>query len=209
MEKIKILILVILLMFSTSVCFSYWQEPVYKIDTGYRYDLRHPDKDIYFVSLQASLEYEDLFEDLDVIIRPFVNFNWNQDRNIWEHKELAVALDVPLTDWFTLTQDVRASWYKEDMRNYGIIEKEYFTESATTILLKHVLLDNTKLKLEGFFANTYLFNLDKGEATRNELCVGFIFPVNEHFKSQIDWRHIDRIHYYDSDTLEALITWEF
>ncbi len=209
MKKIKIILLFAIFLFASSVCFAGWSKPVYKIDSGYSYDFRHPDKDFYFVSGEARFKKEDVFEGIDIIIKPFVNFNWNQDRNIWERKELAVAVDVPLTSWFTLTQDLRATWYKEDMRDYGSIEKEYFTESATTLMFKKVLLDNLDFKLEGFFSNVYLFNLDKQEATRNELCVGLVLPVNEHFKSQIDWRHIDRIHYYDSDTLEAILTWEF
>ena len=73
-------------------------------------------------------------------------------------------------------------------------------------MLSHSLLSSKYIKLKGFVLNEYNYAFEEGRGICNELAIGLIVPVNKYMETQINWRHIDRIHYYDSDTFEAALT---
>jgi hypothetical protein len=65
------------------------------------------------------------------------------------------------------------------------------------------------ITLNGFAIEEYTYDLDEGDGIRNEVTGGFIIPVSKNIETEIAWRHIDPVHYYDSDTVEASVTFVF
>jgi len=142
---------------------------------------------------------------------PFVEIRRNIERNFWERKELGLETGKDFFPWVYLGESIQYVWTREDLTNvyYPAYEKKDYMESETRLLLSHNLLSSRYLKLKGFILNEYTYDFDKGKGARNEVAIGLIMPLGKYIETQINWRHIDRVHYYDSDTVEAAVTLVF
>ena len=176
---------------------------------GYRYDTRQDNHQLY--TNHFSLVFNYLSEKNKPLLKliPFFEIRRNIDRELWERKELGMEIGKDILPWLYVGEAIQKGWMKENYRYCADYEKRDYTESETRLLFNHNLLSNKYIKLKGFVLNEYTYDFDKGQATRNELIAGFIIPLGKYIETDISWRHIDRIHTYDSDTIEASVTLVF
>ena len=209
--KIKTLIwaALFLLLFISHTFALRSKKPEFRFQQLYRYDTRQDDHQLYTNRMSLMFNYLDKKEKSLFKITPFFEIRRNIDRDVWERKELGIEIGKDIFPWLYLGQAIQQGWMKEDHRFYANYEKREYSESETRLLLSHNLLSNKYVKLKGFILDEYSYDFDIREGTRNELVIGLIMPVGKYIETAINLRHIDRIHYYDSDTFEASVTLVF
>ena len=209
--KIKTLIgAALFLLLLISHTFALWsKKPEFRFQQLYRYDTRQDNHQLYTNRISLMFNYLDKKEKPLFKITPFFEIRRNIDRDVWERKELGIEIGKDIFPWLYLGEAIRQGWMKEDHRFYVNYEKREYSESETRLLLSHNLLSSKYVKLKGFILGEYSYDFDIREGTRNELAIGLIMPVGKYIETGINLRHIDRIHYYDSDTIEASVTLVF
>lgn len=173
---------------------------------GYRYDLRQDNHQLYINRFSFIFNCLGGIDKPLLKLMPFFEIRRNIDKDLWERKELGVEIGKDIFSWLYIGGSMQKGWMKEDHRYYANYEKRDYTELETRLLFNHNLISNKYIKLKGFLLNEYTYDFDKGQARRNELVAGLIIPLAKFIETEVDWRHIDRIHYYDSDTFEVSLT---
>jgi hypothetical protein len=199
-----------LLILDFSSVFASWErKPKFRWTQLYRYDLRQDNHQLYTNRISSTFYYmgnEDkaLFE-----ATAFFEARRNVNKDLWERKELGLELGRSIFNWLYLGQAFQKGWMNEDFRTYGSYEKMNYFESETRLLLGHTLLSIGNFDLKGYALNEYTYDFDEEKSKFNELVIGLILPISGFMVLNINWRHIDRIHYYDSDTFEGSFSIEF
>jgi len=210
--RAKVIILLVLLFLFVSYAYAGWsQKPEFRLSSSYRYDLRQDFRNLYIDRVYATFSYlNDKKQPLLKLI-PFFEIRRNIEGNLWERKELGVEVGKDFFSWVYLGESIQYVWTQEDLTNlyHPVYEKKDYMESETRLLFSHNLLSSRYLKLKGFVLNEYTYDFEQGRGVRNEVAIGLIMPVDKYFETQINWRHIDRINYYDSDTVEAVLALVF
>jgi hypothetical protein len=186
--------------------FSYagWEKkPEFRWQQLYRYDLRQDGHQLYVNRLSLIFNYLDSANKSLVKIIPFFEIRHNIDRNVWERKELGIEVGKDIFPWFYLGEAIQKGWMREDYQWRLVYDTRSYNESETRLCLTHNLLSGNSLKLKGFVINEYTYDFDSGAGTRNELAAGLSMPLGKYVETELSWRHIDRIQYYDSDAIEA------
>lgn len=189
--------------FNPSYAFAEWDEkPEFRLTGTYRYDIRDDNHDLF--SNRISATFRNAFQ-----VMPFFEARWNIDQDLWERKEAGVEIGKKFCSWFYLGESIEHVWAKEDYLVYADYEKRDYLEAETRLLFKQDLLSTESIKLKGYFVEEYTYDFKEDKATFNELVLGVIMPITQSAELNLNWRHIDRIHYYDSDTLEASLSFLF
>lgn len=175
----------------------------------YRHDLNRSAHKLYVDRLSLTLNYLDIEAKSLFKITPFFELRWNLNKDLTEKKELGIELGRDIFPWFYLGEGIQQVWLKEDSRHYKDYERRDYLESKTRILFSHDLLPERFIKIKGFILDEYIYDFKKDKGSRNEVAIGVIIPIGKYLETDINWRHIDRIHYYDSDTVEVSLTWIF
>lgn len=187
-----------------SLAFAGWdKKPEFRWQQFYRYDLRQHDHRSHTNRFSLAFNYKDKKDHPLFKFIPFFGFRRNIHCDLWERKELGAEIGKAIFPWFYIGEVIQHIWQKEDSRYYKLYEKRNYAESVSRMLFSRLLLNWRRLKLMGFILNEYTYDLGYGAGTRNEVAIGVIVPVGKNFETGVNWRHIDRIHYYDSDTVEA------
>ncbi len=209
--KLKLLVWVSLfLLLLISITFAGWsKKPEFRWTQLYRYDLRQDNHQLWTNRLSSTFDYLNEKKNSLFKLTPYFEMRRNIDRNLWERKELGAEIGRDITPWLYIGEAIQRGWMKEDYRYYGNYEKRDYSESETRFLLSHALVKNKYINLKGFILDEYTYDFNKGAGTRNEVAIGVVTPIGKYIEVGINWRHLDRIHYYDSDTFETSITLVF
>lgn len=176
---------------------------------GYRYDLRRDNRQLYINRLSSVFSLKNKQDEALFKLEPLFEFRRNIDTNIWERKELGVEIGKNIFPWLYLGEGIQAVWLREDYRQYTTHKRRDALESETRLLFTQRIFSNKHIELSGFILDEYTYDFDIGAGVRNEVAFGLIIPLNKYLKTNINWRHIDLIHDFDSDALEASITLVF
>ena len=206
--KLKILFLagLLLLLPALPVFAAFDKKPEFRWQQLYRSDFNREDHYLYTNRFSAAFNLRDKEEKVFLKLEPFFEIRRNINKDLWERKELGLEIGKDIFKWLYVGQIIQKGWMHEDYRNYADYEKRDYTESETRLLVKHELISSKYIKLKGFAFSEFTYDFDKGQASRNELAVGLTAPLSKYIEAEINWRHIDRIHFYDSDTAEASLT---
>lgn len=209
--KTKVLILTgFFLLWAISFLYAAWDKrPEFRLAQTYRYDLRQDNHQLYTDRLSLTFSYLDREQKSLFKLTPFFEIRRNIDKDLWERKEAGAEISKDIFPWLYVGQAIQTVWAKEDYRYFASYERNDYTESETRLCLSYDLVSRDWLRLRGFILNEYSYNLDKSEGIRNEIAAGVIIPLGKYLETDIHWRHIDRIHYYDSDVFEAAVTLVF
>jgi len=209
--KIKISIftgLFLLLAFLTA--FATWdKKPEFRWEQLYRYDLRQDKHQLYTNRISSTFNYLDNNKNSLFKLTPFFEIRRNIDKDLCERKELGVEIGKDIFPWIYFAESIQKVWMKEDYRYYANFEERDYMGSYTRLKFSHDLLPKTWMKLKGFVLDEYTFDFNRMSGTRNDVVLGLVLPLSKYVEAGINWRHIDRIHYYDSDTCEASLTMVF
>jgi len=169
----------------------------------YRGDTRHEHDQLYASRVSAAFNYLNAQEKPLFKVIPFFEARRNFTSDLWERVELGAEAGKDVTPWLYVGEAVQYLWLHEQYLAYPSAKRRNSTESETRVVVSQYLLNKENFKLKGFFLNEFFYDFKKGAATRNEAAAGIIMPIGKHLEANVDWRHIDRIHDYDSDTVEA------
>jgi len=200
-----------LLFLLSFICSSFaaWDKPAVRLTGMYRYDLRQDNHDLWITRASLALTYKNIADDPLFKIIPFFEARRNIHKHIWERKEAGVEIGKDIFPWFYLGSAIEQVWMNEDYQYYRRYEKRQYTACEPRLLFSHNILNTKFLTLKGFILDEYTYDFNKARGTCNEVAIGVIIPVTKYLESQVNWRHIDRIHYYDSDTVEGSVTLVF
>lgn len=168
--------------------------------------MRRDEQDLYINRLSAAFDYLNKIEKPLFKVTPFFEIRRNIGRDSWERKELGVEISKDIFPWLYLGEAIQQGWMKEDYRYDYDVEKRRYAESETRVLFSHNLLESRYLEIKGFVLNEYNYDFNRGAGVRNEVAMGIKVSAGKHAEVDIHWRHIDRIHYFDSDNIEAGLT---
>lgn len=176
-----------------------------------RIDVRSDDDD-YSLYLTRTCGYVDYnFSQIERVIRfvPFFEYQANLDTNAWWRKEAGLEVGTGFfDDIFYCGASFQHVWQKEE--NYPVEKLEETTEWESRFVITppiHWWIFNDRVKLRLFEEYTYDFT--RGQATFNEVGVTLDWQVFEWLKLPIGFRHTDRVHDFDADTLELSVLLSF
>lgn len=209
----KIFFLLLLFSFlNNSSAFGQWQKPEIRLSNAYRYLFREH-HGIYIKRGELEFSYDrgkDVFSKIKIL--PFVEFhnNLNKNRKL-ERKEVGLEVGVDLGPNIYLGESFQYTRYNYDWVNYIWHPRIKYAAEAETHVLFNLPLGNAEedRKINVYFLDELTYNFKIGEVTRNEIAVGLKVPLVKHLQSNLGWRHIDRIHDFDSDALEITLTLVF
>jgi hypothetical protein len=187
--------------------FAGWdKKPEFRWQQLYHRDTRQSGHQLYSNRFWATFNYLDKEGKSLFKLAPFFEMRRNIDQDLWERRKLGAELGKDITPWMYLGDAIQYDWMNEDYRYYTQYEKRDFAESETKLLFHHQLFSNKYITLNGFFLEQYTTELNDLSGKCNEVAIGLIVPVGKYLETCINWRHIDRIHYYDSDTFDVSAT---
>lgn len=201
----------ILLFFCLALPFSFasagWsKKPEFRWKQFYRWD-RHFDKNgCYSNRFSLSFAYLDGKDQPLFKVMPFFEMLRNYDTNLWERRELGVEIGKDILTWLYLGESIQHSWKHENLRDPDLYVKENTTEAKTIVAFSRKFFRKNAFSLKGFIIDEYTYDTDEGSGMRNEIIIGASLPLGKHWEAGLNWRHIDRIHYFDTDTFEAFAT---
>lgn len=209
--KPKIVVLAVLFLgLLVSAVFASWnKKPQIRWTQLYRHDLRDKDQELYANRLSATFSYLDKKEKPLLKLMPFFEFRRNVAEGFWERKEVGIEIGKDIFPWFYLGEGIQAVWLKEAYREVTTGKKRDSTEAETRFVFSHNLFSRKGISVKGYLLDEYTYDFGRGEGTRNELAIGLVTPIGKYVETNINWRHIDRIHDYDSDSIEASVTLVF
>jgi len=161
-----------------------------------RLDAEADEQDDTYLTRTAFLLYHEITDDFDAVleIQPFVETRYLWDKEKWDRTELGAELGVRFIKWVYIGESIHYAWLKD-------FEDTPELESRLEIGIPFVL-NSEGYQITLALLEEYTYSIEEGKATRNEIAGIFYIPVFEHLDVSCGWRHIDRIHDYDSDQVE-------
>ncbi len=205
-NKITPVLIILLFLFITTAFAFFEAKPQVRVENKYRYDTRQDNHALYITRVSAAFNYLDALDEPIFKFIPFFESRLNLGKDFWERKEIGIEIGKDIFPFLYLGESLQQVWMKEDYRYYSQYESRDQFEAETRLMLKHDLISNDSIKLKCFVANEYTYDFNNGKGVRNEIVGGFVMPFGKHIETDLVWRHIDRIHHYDSDVVETSIT---
>ena len=208
MRNILVLITII---FLCNLAFAEDGEPIIRYNLLFNGDIRHSEENFLSSKIDVLVE-----KNLDikgnswpVRIMPSLEVRHNIERNRNERISLGAEFGVDILPLLYVGEEFKYSW-----RNEAIYHGEQYVDGQTTEAITHLLFSSDLLsifdkRIGWYFGNELVYDFKDGRATRNLLIAGLEVPIFDDLTAKIGWRHRDRIHYYDCDTLEGAITYSY
>ena len=204
-KKIAAVSLVVLL-FSCSLASAMIKRPPARYTVLVNNDIRHSDEN--FVSNRLDMSFSrELNKKVTARLTPFVEARHNLERRKRERVSTGVEMGLDFGGYFYAGEQLRQTWRSEPVYNRGIIKNTNMTEALSILKLSFPLLPKKDIK--GYVRGEYTYDFRLGQGVRVESIAGMLIPFGKSWEVNADWRHRDRIHADDCDTLEAGITYIF
>lgn len=188
---------------------------VYKLPLRYslnfNHDLRHSDENFYANRLEALLVKKvnsSPGKEFEIKISPFVEARHSVERRKKERLSTGVEIGFNWRDFFYFGEQLRQVWRSEPVYNRGVIKDVDMLEALSIVSLSRQLIPG-KDALKGYISGEYTYDFRLGRGTRVEAIAGVLIPLGKEARLNLDWRHRDRVHADDCDTLEAGISYNF
>lgn len=210
MKRIYFFVLIFLAS-ANITAFAEWEKPVVKLTNSYRYLIREKHS-IYIQRGELDFSYKrdtDKFSKIKLL--PFIELRNNVQKEKMEHKEIGLEIGLDIFDWLYLGESFQYTRYNYDWTNYiwhPRIKYSGEAETRTMFSLPIYKIDEER-KIRIYALDEYTYSFKLGEGTRNEGVLGIIIPITKYLETGLNWRHIDRIHDFDSDAIEATLILTF
>ncbi|MFA5090826.1 MAG: hypothetical protein WC510_07390 [Candidatus Omnitrophota bacterium] len=185
---------------------SFNKKPELRWQNTFRYDTRGKHQDLYISRLSGRFTYNDTLDKQLFKLEPFFESRLNTSWDIWERYELGCEIGKDIFPWFYIGQTVHQAWVREDYKHYSRNKRRDYTEARTRILFSHDLFPVKNVMLKGFALAEYNYDLSAGAGVRNEVAIGTTAPLCKNLEATLNWRHVDRIHDFDTDNIEISAT---
>lgn len=207
--RTPVLLLFCLTLFLPSAFAGWSEKPVFSWTQFYRWDRHFNTDGIYSNRFALTLDYLDDEKKPLLKIMPFYEMRRNYDRNEWERREVGVEAGKNILPFLYLGESIQHVWRNEEVRQPLVYEKQNSLEAETRLVFSGNLLSKDSFSLKGFLTEEYTYVTDEGRSMRNEITAGMSVLFGKHWEFGLNWRHIDRISYFDTDTFEAFLTSSF
>lgn len=153
--------------------------------------------------LVERVEWEWATEKGDWRVTPFFEGRWSMDTSDdWSRLELGAELGFQPVSWLYFGQGLHQAWLSP-----GRDHLEWETRTRFTVPLPWQVRSQS---LHLYLLNEYTFDVEMGEAVRNELSAGIQIPLPwERWEMRLGWRHVDLIHHEDMDQIEGAVLVQF
>ena len=160
-----------------------------------RINTRNEKDHTYLTRLSLFCGYEP-WDDMEakLEIQPFAETRYLWDDEEWSRTETGLEAGLHFMKWVYVGESFQYAWLKG-------------AEDTPELETRLELNIPFPLNSEGYtvtlvLIEEYTFALEPGKGTRNEVAANLIIPVYKHFDFLCGWRHVDRIHDFDSDQVE-------
>jgi len=178
--------------------------PAYSADikdkNSFLLDIRNNDNSIYLNRFSVSKN----ISEYDIKTSIFSELQWHSGTSRWEKITAGVEAEKPFLKYFYCGESVH--FICGQILDYMTFDPGNMSVEATTKLGFAYPLSK---KLSFRVCNEYSYNLEKGSAGLNEVLVDIPYQINDNLCFGIGWRHVDRIHAFDSDYAVTSITSKF
>lgn len=210
MRKVYFFIFVFLTCINT-IAFAGWEKPKVKFSNSYRYLIREKHS-IYLERAELEFSYGrngDKFSKVKII--PFIELRNNVQKEKMEHKEIGLEIGADVFDWLYIGESFQYTRYNYDWTNYLWHSRiKYAGEAETRLMFSFPICEiDEDRKIKAYLLDEFTYSFKLAEGTRNEAVLGLTIPIVKYIDIGLDWRHIDRIHDFDSDAIEAGLTLHF
>lgn len=197
--------------FSYSFAFAAMGKPAVRYAFLFNHDIRHSDENFYSNRLEAvfgkvlnsGCDYRPVMK-----LKPFVEIRHSQQRSKKERLATGIEAGIDLTDFLYIGQQLRHLWRSEPVYNRGVIKNTNMTEGLSIVTLSRWLTPRKKL-VKGYISGEYTYDFRLGRGSRIESVAGLLIPAGKSCELNLDWRHRDRIHADDCDTIEGSVSYLF
>lgn len=193
-------------MFSCSLASAAIKKPAARYTVLVNNDIRHSDENFLANRLELSFD-KGLNDKLTARFSPFVEVRHSLERRKRERVSTGVELGLDFAGYFYAAEQLRQVWRSEPVYDRGIIKNINMTESLSIVKLSFPLIPKKDIK--GYVSGEYTYDFRSAQGTRIESIAGMLIPVGKSWEANAAWRHRDRIHADDCDTLEAGVTYIF
>ena len=203
-----------MLFVSCFFCAGAWaiiSKPPLRYSVLFHGDTRHGDEHFHSHRLDAffTTTMPFIFKDeVTVKMIPFIELRYNTERQRRQRTMTGVEFGVDLTDFLYVAQQLRYSWYSEMLYEHDVFEHTDMPEGLTKITLSRQLLPDKEI-LKGYLSGEYTYDFKSGSGTRMDVIIGVIAALGKQWEANLGWRHDDRIHYFDCDSVEASVSYNF
>ncbi len=163
-----------------------------------RLDISDDDDNIYLNRTSINYSFGLPFKEKKILSSIFFEPRWDFHIDQWYRIELGIEFGMSVFKWLYLGESLQYAWLRP-----GDNVSEAETRLTFDWPLNFGFLSNEKTKLQAFEEHT--FNMEEGAGTRNEVGLMLLHNLTKHSKVSLGWRHVDRIHDYDSDQITASI----
>jgi len=190
--------------------FAGWSKnPLFSWTQLYRWDRHFNSNGIYSNCYAFAFIYLDGEERPLFKFKPFYEMRRNFDTNQWERREVGLEVGKDILSWLYLGESIHHAWRNEEVMSPNRYEKQNSLEAETRIVLSRNFITKDSFSLKGFVADEYTYVTDEGRSMRNEITAGMSALFGKHWEIGLNWRHIDRISYFDTDAFEVFATLSF
>ena len=207
----KVMLGLALVPFFCPIGFAAIGKPPIRYSLLFNYDIRHADENFYASRLEAFFikEINSLpGEKMSLRVTPFVELRHSVERRKMERVATGAEFGFRLRDFFYLGQQFRQVWRSEPVYNRGVIKNTNMFEAVSIVTLSRRLIPGKDI-LKGYISGEYTYDFRLGRGTRVESMAGLLVPIGKEAELNLDWRHRDRIHADDCDTIEASVSYLF
>ncbi len=195
-------VIISIFFFTPSSVFCQWQEPGFNFQQYTRFDTNDEEDNLLRNRLEANLIYS-LKENFNFVVSPFIELDHNFDRNEFERMEFGAEFGSNFAEHFYLGLGFQYAMLSYNWPAYSWYpETDDTSEMEPRFLFQYPLITIDEKELTGFILDEYTYDFRFGKGVRNEVCIGLKYPIWENLTGSLGWRHVDRIHDYDSDTIE-------
>lgn len=167
------------------------------------------DDSLYLTRAGLSIDYNLDYLDKVIRISPFFEYQHNLDIDTWWRRESGIEMGVSFFNGnFYIGASFQHIWQRAE--NFPDEPLEQTTEWESRFIITSpipwgIFKDRVKLRL----FDEYTFDFTRGQGTFNEVGVTVDWQIYSWLRLPLGWRHIDRIHDFDSDWLEFSILFSF
>lgn len=201
-KRIVFFMIVFLCFFITSAFARFSGKPSFRLEELYRFDIKTSKSNLVITRLNAALSYLGAGKKEAFKLIPYIEGQWNHKYDTWIRHKVGLEIGRDIFKWLYLGQGFHYADLDENDRDREIFRKDDTAEGLTRVKVSFPL-PKMKNKLKGYIMNEFTYNLEENEGYRNDSIIGAVMPIGKNAEANLDWRHIDRIHYYDSDTVEV------
>lgn len=201
--------LLVLLIVLPGIAFTEITDKGFEFQQTVRRSTTDGDDSLYLSRITGFLKGRDPLTGKIVKFAPFYEYQHEFQTDTWWRKEIGAEIGTSFFgDIFYYGASFQHVWQQPEAYEVEVLEETTEWESRFIITLPiNWGIFKGKAKLRIFEEYTYDFT--RGQGTINQVGAHVEWQFKENVKIPFGWRHIDRIHDFDSDTIETSVIFSF